>query len=417
MKTKLVSALLSVLIAFGLWFYVVTVVNPEWEDTFYNVPVVLNNESVLNDKGLMIASKESYSITLRLKGNRTDLSSLKSSDITVIADLSKINEAGRQNVRYDVDFPGDIADNAIEILTRSPDWITLEIVEWITKEIPIVVTYQDPTTGEETDVPYDYIADKESVALSHQTVSVTGPKSVVDQITQARIFINLAGQTQTISQKYRYTLCNADNEPVDAAQITTNVPEVTAELKIQRVKELNLLLDVKYGGGATKGNTTITLDPQTITVAGNDIQLESLTNLTIGSINLTELTEDTVLEFPVTLPENITNITGISTVTVTVQFDDLVVKELAIPAIKIVNPPQGMTVDLKTKVCLIVVRGPSEQIEAITEENVSIEVDLTGAPVGTNNYKAQVYIDSIFSGVGVMKSDPITVELKTDEAP
>jgi hypothetical protein len=76
-----------------------------------------------------------------------------------------------------------------------------------------------------------------------------------------------------------------------------------------------------------------------------------------------------------------------------------------------------MAVDLKTKICLIVVRGPSEQIEAITEENVSIEVDLTDAAEGTNNYKAQVYIDSIFSGVGVMKSDPITVELKTVEAP
>ena len=56
MKSKLTSMLLSVLIAFGLWLYVVTNVSQEAEYTIYNVPVVMEGEALLNEKNLMITA-------------------------------------------------------------------------------------------------------------------------------------------------------------------------------------------------------------------------------------------------------------------------------------------------------------------------------------------------------------------------
>ena len=44
MKNKILAALLSVAVAFGLWLYVITVVNPESEKTYYEIPVVLQNK-------------------------------------------------------------------------------------------------------------------------------------------------------------------------------------------------------------------------------------------------------------------------------------------------------------------------------------------------------------------------------------
>ena len=76
MKNKLIYALLSFVIALGLWFYVIAVVSPESEETYYNVPVVLQNESVLTEKGLMIITQNKPSVTLRLRGNRSDLNKL-----------------------------------------------------------------------------------------------------------------------------------------------------------------------------------------------------------------------------------------------------------------------------------------------------------------------------------------------------
>ena len=77
MKSKFWHFLLSLAIAFGLWVYVINVVNPESEEIFYNVPVVLNNETVLNENGLMVLSKDAPTVTLKLKGNRSDLNNLK----------------------------------------------------------------------------------------------------------------------------------------------------------------------------------------------------------------------------------------------------------------------------------------------------------------------------------------------------
>jgi hypothetical protein len=54
MKQKILYGLLALAVSFGLWLYVITVENPASETTFYNIPVVLDNESVLADRGLMV---------------------------------------------------------------------------------------------------------------------------------------------------------------------------------------------------------------------------------------------------------------------------------------------------------------------------------------------------------------------------
>ena len=71
MKNKVLGVLLSLVIAFGLWLYVVTVVSPGSDETYYNIPVTLQNENILKERGLMLTS-DYPTVSLRLEGNRTD---------------------------------------------------------------------------------------------------------------------------------------------------------------------------------------------------------------------------------------------------------------------------------------------------------------------------------------------------------
>ena len=73
MKNRFGSILLSIVIAFGLWLYVITYVSPNSEETYYNIPVVLEGESVLNERGLMCTSTSSSTVSLQLAGARSDL--------------------------------------------------------------------------------------------------------------------------------------------------------------------------------------------------------------------------------------------------------------------------------------------------------------------------------------------------------
>ena len=57
--------MLSVAIAFRLWLYVIAR-QPQFRETYYNIPVVLEGESVLNERGLMCASTSSSTVSLQL---------------------------------------------------------------------------------------------------------------------------------------------------------------------------------------------------------------------------------------------------------------------------------------------------------------------------------------------------------------
>jgi len=392
MKSKVLHALLSVAIAFALWVYVITVVSPESEETFYNVPVILNNESVLNENGLMILSKDAPTVTLRLKGNRKDLNQLKNSDITVMADLSKINEAGQKYVSYSVSFPGI----GFEIVNQNPQGLTLEVAYRASKEVDVVVS----TTGA---TPPDFIVDLDKVELSHKKITITGPQEVVEQITQAVITVDVEDKTETISESYRYTLCDKDGEPVDAEYVQTNVAEISTTLRIKQVKELHLLPNVIYGGGATEQNTTIKIEPSTIKVAGSKKLLENLNSLVLDTVNLAELTENTTLTYTIKLPEGIENISGVENVTVTISFSNLETKKLKIsPIVPITGP--GMTVTVARPEIEITVRGTPEQIKNITAADITAQIDCTGAAAGEDKFKPQFTIDPKFDTVGVMET-------------
>ena len=75
MKSKLISALLSVVAAFSLWLYVITVVSPDSEATF-DVYVKVDNENVLKEKGLMLNPNQKSSVHLKLSGNLPQRDSL-----------------------------------------------------------------------------------------------------------------------------------------------------------------------------------------------------------------------------------------------------------------------------------------------------------------------------------------------------
>ena len=111
MKQKILYGILAVAISFSLWWYVVTVVSPEFDDTFYDIPVVLSGETFLHERGLMVLDEKLPTVTLKLSGNRSVLSKLNSGNITLVADLSKISDTGEQQLTFSVVYPGDVPQN------------------------------------------------------------------------------------------------------------------------------------------------------------------------------------------------------------------------------------------------------------------------------------------------------------------
>jgi YbbR domain-containing protein len=386
-----------------MWLYVVTVVSPNSDKHYYNIPVTLQSEVVLQERGLMITTTDLPEVSLHLEGNRTDLNKLNSANITIAVDVSKIGEPGVHNLTFTPIYPGDVPNNAITVLNRTPGTITLEVEERISKDVPVDILY----TGALSE---DYMADKDNKVLDYETVNVTGPKSVVDQIAMARIEVDLDERIESINQQFAYTLCNEKGEPVDVELVTTDAEAVNLNLRIVRVKQLELTVDVVDGGGATKDTSSITIEPSTIRVSGSDSLLKGLENLELGTINLGEMQADEVLTFTIKLPEGVTNETGVLEAKVDVKFPELDTTTLTVKNLKAINVPSGMAADMITKMLEIKLRGPKKSIKDITAENVKVEVDFANEQAGTVSIKANIIID--VEGVGAVGTYNITATLR-----
>ena len=135
LENKAVRWLVSFLIAFTLWFYVITVVSTEYDQSFSGIPVSFQGEAILEERGLMIVSNETPTVALQLYGKRSDLSKLDNSNITVTVDVSKIGEAGEHQLSTgNISYPGDVRNDAISVLNRSPSTITLLVEQKLKKE-------------------------------------------------------------------------------------------------------------------------------------------------------------------------------------------------------------------------------------------------------------------------------------------
>ena len=410
-EKRITSAILSLVIAFGLWWYVVNNVSMEDDITFNNIPVVREGESILNEENLMITDISTETVSMNLSGSREDLNKVDSSNLSVKINLSNIKEPGeRIPLPYTPSYPANVANTAFEVSHKNPSVVFVSVDYRRTLEIPVKVKW----TGTRSE---DYLYDTENYTLDYSAVTITGPATVVDQIDHAQVLIDLSKRSESFSESFRYTLCDADGQPVDAKHVITSVEEVQLTAQIQQIQEVDLMVDVIYGGGATPENTTITLSSEAIRVSGGKAVLEDLgDSYTIGSINLADIEKSSHTQtFPLSLPEGVTNQTGVTEVTVTVRFSGLRTKELVVENIEMINVPEGMVAEIINANLTIRVRGPEDEINRLTEQDISAVVDLSEAETGTATYKALIKISEEFPNVGAMKTSSVSATVLPKE--
>lgn len=408
MKSKILSAALSLAIAFMLWFYVITVVSPGSEDWIYDIPVVFEGETVLTeDRGMMItSSSEDVLIDLKLSGNRTDLAKVNKGNITIKVDLSKVYDPGEHELLYTIAFPGDVPQGALTTESKYPEAVKLTVEKKIKKPVDVRVNFIGSAAA-------NFMADTENRILDHPTINVIGPSSVVELIDHAKIDVDLTDRMESVSENFRYTLCDADGNPVDVSLITTDVAEVHLDVKIQRFKQIPLTLALTYGGGAAENSVEVTIDPANISVSGSELMLQDLNEIQLGNIDLSAIEEDFENTYAIVLPEGVTNLSERTEATVKVRFLNLAIMDFEVTDITTVNVPEGMEAELMSQVLKVRLRGPTSVMKKLTAENIKVVVDFSGKEAGSFTIKPTITIQGeAFANVGPVGSYSVSATLR-----
>ena len=249
---KIVKILFPLVLAFGLWLYVVTVVSPGSETVIHNVQVTVPSQRVLWQRGLMIVSDTELTVDVKLEGNRTDLNNLDKSDIIVEVHLTKIYDAGTHETACNVRVSGNVAAQA------DPGTVKLVVVERQEKPMPITVKF-------------NYVKGK--VELDRDTVTIVGPKSLVNTVAEVAVTVDLTGHKSDIEQTLPIVLLDNQGAPVNGLAVidteTENeLSEVSVHVPVVMFKELPVIVNLISGGGATAQNTKLELSDATISVSG-----------------------------------------------------------------------------------------------------------------------------------------------------
>ena len=110
--SKIISFIAALIVAIGLWIYVVTVVNPDGETLISDIPVVFSGEEVLQeDQNLIIADGRDASVSVQFSGKNTELKKLLQarSEISAVVDVTNVRSAKEYTLSYDISLPSGVS--------------------------------------------------------------------------------------------------------------------------------------------------------------------------------------------------------------------------------------------------------------------------------------------------------------------
>lgn len=368
MKNKLLTLLLSLAISFGLWLYVVTVISPESEATYYKIPVELVGTESLTDRGLIIVSDaKNVKMNLTLSGNRSDLNKLSSSNITIIADLSKIKTAGKHQVDCTVSFQSGTA----EVVAQEPEQITVEVVKQETKNVPVIVSYPGS-------LPEGYEVDKLASYFSRTSVEVKGPKEAIDQVDHVGITVTLSDQMLSFPIECPLTLYGADSQPLRNTQyITTDVSTISGVVKVNKVKEITVYFELDYtdSGLSEESGGMVTVHPMKVTLLGTDETLAKVDSSHTFTIRLSDYKETTEATFLLPLPDGVTCKDEIK---VQIPIPDMGTKTLKLDSsfFKLMNVSGEVNIQV-VGTPTVEIYGPTDVLEELNFDQIMIVMDCT----------------------------------------
>lgn len=398
---------ISLLLAFVLWIYVGKEANPIKTSTLSSVQVVFSGLEKLEERGLMISEGADQTVALRIRARNDVWARLNQGETTVTVDVSGITEPGEQSITItsrNISYPRSItATDSIDLQYTSPGAVSFTVSKWASKDVEVRGVFEGS------------IADgyqRGEFSMAPEKVTVSGPQELVDQIDYAKVTVTQTDMNATYSQDTGYTLIDYEGNAVYYSELETSPETVLVTMPVEKLKEVELTVDIIPGGGATRDNVDIDIDPKTIMVSGSDEDLENLDSISLGEINLSDVFGSLTQSMPIQLDSALTNVSGTTEASVTVTIQGLTTKVLQVNNISFINKPEGYQASVVTQSCSVQIRGTEEAVEAVTSSQLRIVADLSEVELATGNQTipVKVYLDGS-SDVGVVGDYNIVVSI------
>jgi len=389
-----------------LWFYVIGVQDPVISETFYDVKInTVGADDLYENNGFTVMSTGNTTVNVRLSGKRSELIRVKAEDIYVEADLSQINAAGENSLQCTVTPP----ESSLTVDNRTELRLLVNVDVRETKNIPVKLVYTADLEDNEI------IGD--NITLSPSSIKITGAASELDTIVSATVEVGTV-ITDSFSADMEYYYADANGNAIETQFTSADADRVKVNLPVLVQKTVDLEVHKIEGGGLTKDNVIVEIQPKQITIAGEKSVMDGIDSITIKDLELEDLTKSVTTTEVIPLDEGLVNMSGVATATVKVSIENTSSKIMIIPAtqVSVMNVPAGYTCELKEQDIQLSLWGGNSIVSAVKNSNVQLVADLQGmTSSGSYTVELKISFQDLDVAPRVNESYKVTVILKQDK--
>jgi YbbR domain-containing protein len=388
---------LALVLAIAVWVSAVTGADP---DEVRPYPLAIPLEVSGQDPSLVIMGivPESINLTLRAPRSVWDKISSINNPIRAYIDLSGLS-AGEHNLEVQV----QIRVGPVQVISISPQSVTLGLQTLSSKTFRINLSIRgEVAVGFQAGAP----------EINDTQVTVSGPSSLVAQVTRVQMDLPIAGLRQDVQTSLPLHVLNADGIAINGLTLVPENVQVHVPITQQggyRSIAVKVVVHGEVAGGYRL--TNISVFPPILTVYSKE---PTLVNELPGFVeteplNLDGSSDDTDTHLALNLPEGI-SVVGDQTVQVRVGIA-AIEGSLSLSNMKIetIGLGDGLDALISPGVVDVILTGPLPLLDKLSAGDVKIVVDLTGLEAGVHQLTPVAQI--IINDVQVQSINPATIEV------
>lgn len=387
------NLMLSLVFALVLWFSVASVVDPVVTVTVTGIPVTIQNESAIENKGYVYDVVSGDTVQAKVTGKKSLVSGLTAKDFTAYADASALSLTDSMAIEVQT------ADPSLDVdINTNNAMVTVKVEEEKSLDCPVeVLKYGTEADGY-------WVSDLNAVLKS---ITVVGPASVLNTIDKAVARVNVTGADKNFTCDADYTIYDKNGNPADLSRCEVSAESVTVMGVCYHTKKVPVRVRL-YDSAYKDAEITVvsqTLSQDDVVIAGKDADLDDVDEI-VFKLDIASNTSNLIqMEVnPMTyVPENVAYVgDNDDKITVDATVTEIVKTQVDIDTsdIDIRNGKADITSDEPLS---ITVSCDKQDIDKITTDVLAPYIDLKGFSKGPYDMQIQIadseYYDLISSPV------------------
>jgi len=387
-KRDLLYMAISLFFAVVLWIYVLNAENPSREKIVRQVQITFSGEDKMNtNQNLMIKGDRTQYLgeaTVIVSVPASKYADVTNETVRAAIDLSQITEPGEHIINVSAAVSGV---SGVSVLSVSPSEVSIEVDEIRERNIPIEVQF-------EGEVPAGYWFSGTTVTPALLTLS--GPYSELSKIDKAVCRIDRSLLTKSIYDSLPVTLYDANGQIIDGSDLSGDLLYTTVQIDVLPTKTVPINITSALMGkddladGYQLVNATVN-PASSVTIAAEQEILDSINELYIYPINLSGMSESTLLyDVELQIPNDVMLLSN-NQYNVFVEIEEKYISKdyFEIP-IEIRNRPSGLEAALSDQNGKVTLTAQISALADFSKKDLKLYIDASGLRAGIHELPVQI---------------------------